>query len=695
MSTLYENYKAVIHHLLKSRSVVPGFRAQFKPQEHSGPAAARSLNAAFLIAQTALRLSYPARGYLESMGGDRTWGRTARAYLLALDAVERELQEADQQDAWLGKAMEDLRAHLVGGADLPNPRTMEKYYRVFFPEGVGLGPWQEPSAPDSVRSLRDRRTVTVGMLNPDPVREPLREILFTSNVLLTLPLNGGREENLSPSLLDGLRRVEGEEQVHWYDHPVPMGTALDRNEVVYGLRGFQNAVRFEAARALSADGSRARVLLSVSTTHEGLRPMARPYLQEALTGAGGLEDLEIYAATQKEVEELLEGVLLPAARKYLPGREGGTLVSVLGVDGEYGRHYSFLKAVAALFAVLLFPEVRGTYKFDLDQVFPQEELVRETGRSAFEHLCAPLWGAEGVDGGGCPVHLGMLAGSLVNASDMGAGLHTPDVRWPTGGPAGDQWVFASVLPQVLSTEAEMATRYGSGEPDGKATCLQRVHVTGGTTGILVKALRRYRPFTPGWIGRAEDQAYLMSVLFPEEGPALRYVHADGLTMRHDKDLFAAEAMEAARTGKRVGDLVRILAFSSYARALPWDLPLIKSAMDPFSGCFISRLPVTVAWLRLGLGAASLFSEGTEVSDREGEEFVRMGAARLGEAMKSLGDEDSVRAMVAEERAGWDLYYDVLDALEDGLEKGDPFARTMRARARELVEGWRIRTESGV
>jgi hypothetical protein len=69
------------------------------------------------------------------------------------------------------------------------------------------------------------------------------------------------------------------------------------------------------------------------------------------------------------------------------------------------------------------------------------------------------------------------------------------------------------------------------------------------------------------VGRAEDQAYLMSVLGDDAvaiGPRLAYVHAAGLLMRHDKEAFAGEAIAAAQIGRLVGDDVRILLFSAYA-----------------------------------------------------------------------------------------------------------------------------------
>ncbi len=126
-------------------------------------------------------------------------------------------------------------------------------------------------------------------------------------------------------------------------------------------------------------------------------------------------------------------------------------------------------------------------------------------------------------------------------------------------------MFFSALPQAISTRAEMMERYDGPAIDGVGRALERIHVTGGTNGIRVDALRRHRPFTPTFVGRAEDQAYILSTL-GRPGPRLAYAHAAGLIMRHDKDAFAGEAIAAAHVGKLIGDDVRILVFSAYADA---------------------------------------------------------------------------------------------------------------------------------
>lgn len=326
-------------------------------------------------------------------------------------------------------------------------------------------------------------------------------------------------------------------------------------------------------------------------------------------------------------------------------------------------------------------EIKATFKIDLDQVFPQTELIEQTGASAFEYFQTLLWGASGQDSKGKPIEMGMIAGALVNQRDIHKGLFTPDVTFPDRELQPDEYVFFSKLPQALSTCAEMMTRYQPGAiPDGHTTCLQRIHVTGGTNGILVDSLRRFQPFTPSFIGRAEDQAYLLSTISRPD--RLGYVHAPGLIMRHDKEGFAQEAIAMAEVGKQISDYLRVLIFSAYAEALSQDVREIKNIIDPFTGCFISKLPITITLLRFALKVATLFNEG---NPREAIEFIHIGIPQLQEGLDfTKGRPNSLQQAYQRERQGWHLFYDSLAAVEQGLQAGEAWALSLQTVARQIV-----------
>lgn len=657
----------------------------FDPDASGRVSVARSLNAAFLMALSGNGhpLAGQARDFLNSVNDRDDMGRLASFLRDGLELMEREVDGVITRDPDWGERLARVRAGLERHSS--SDEDLRLVWQILFPEGLGC-------LDDRARSVKDlcqRRGVRVSSVHPDPVTDPAGEVLFTANALLTLPHPGS---DFDPPDMDAgfrkrLEEVAASGQRYWYDHPIPLGIDLDRNEVVYGLRGLASMLAHETDRRPEIKGRKLACLLSVSVTHDGLQELGREYLTRIVGRVDGLEGLEIHVFTEDETSRLKNEILFPAAKYYFPEKDITALDEIFGVDGEYGRHYSFLKAAAAWWRVMIDGRVKATFKIDLDQVFPGPELVAQTGASVFEHLSTPLWGAKGRDSAGQEIELGLLAGALVNQSDFDRGLFTPDVPWPDRKPAGDETVFFSALPQALSTEAEMMTRY-DGDPDGLTTCLQRVHVTGGTTGALVESLRRHRPFTPTFIGRAEDQAYLLSVLF-ERSPRLRYLHQAGLIMRHDKAQLIPEAIAQAQLGKTIGDYIRILWFSYYARALPWPLEDIKAAIDPFTGCFVSRLPVCLVYLRLTLKAAALFAQKQTDSDTHAVDLLEQGSRRLGDILRIIEDDGALTGPYQREKEGWNLYYDLLDCIETGLKENDPFALELGKRA------WKLKNDSRI
>ena len=642
----------------------------------------QNLNAAFLILLAGE--SHPdfpeAQAYLDKLAALPELSDWAKFYRQGLELIAAEIEQGCQQDAGLKARFQQAEAALAQ-SPTDEGAIADTIWSVLFPEGTGI--WGHEA--DHITQLRAKRTVTISELTPNPIQNPSKQILFTSNALLTTPLASADLSGFDADFTAGLAEAAEESQLYWYDHPIPVGVAAESNEILYGLKHLNAAVEFERQRQPEIT-DKVNCVLSVSVTHKRLQTLGKSYLKQVLAASEPLEQLNIFAFTEADTDALTEQVLLPIMQHCCPTEEAADLLSVFGVDGRYGRHYSFLKAIAPLWNVLVDPEIQGTFKIDLDQVFPQVELVEQTGASAFEHLKTPLWGAKGQDSEGQPIELGMIAGALVNQKDIHQGVFTPDVKFPKGGLKPDEYVFFSKLPQALSTEAEMMTRYEAGEvPDGIQTCLQRIHVTGGTNGVLVDTLRRFQTFTPSFIGRAEDQAYILSAL--NQSDRLGYAHASGLIMRHDKEGFAQEAIAMAKVGKQIGDYIRILMFSAYAQALPQAMGQIKAMTEPFTGCFISQLPKTVALLRFTLKVATLFHEG---KSQEALEFIRTGVPQLAEALAFMqGDPSDLAKIYERELQGWQLFYEGLTGVEKALQAGEEWALTVQKAAQQIVADCRV------
>ncbi len=570
-----------------------------------------------------------------------------------------------------------------------NFKILESLRNVFFPEGAGLDDPDNRSK--KIEELRQKRRICIEKFNPGPIKDPVREMIFTSNMLLTVPLTENEDDwHLNGSLKSRIKQAMQEKQKYWYDHPIPLGIAPEKNEVLYGLQGLEEMLQFEIEQNSLPDDARLTVILSASTTHNGIHPLVKDYFEYLLEEAEPLPHINLYIFSEDDTARILDEVLIPIAKHFGMTDSTEALKEVFGVDGEYGRHYSFLKAITALWQVFINPEIKATFKIDLDQVFPQQELLEQGGYSALQHFTTSLWGASGRDEQGRKVELSMIAGTLVNHNDIEKSLFFPDVTFPAGGKlSADGLIFHSPLPQAQSTEAEMMARYDDKNLEGKNEVIQRVHVTGGTNGILIKALRRHRPFTPTIIGRAEDQAYLLSVLFSEQ-PALRYLHKPGLIMRHDKHIFAGEAISAAAAGKRIGDYIRILLFSYYGKALPWSMEKTKDMINPFTGCFMSSIPITIVYLRFTFEILAKVKQG---SIEQAIEFALSGAQRLGRMLDwLLQNENPIQKIYEQEKAGWNLYYDVLDAAERTLRQKDQFVIEMQEKVKRIIRDSFINTQ---
>lgn len=695
---MIERFEAILNRLFGSKNTDSSFTIfdpenQFKFDAAGKAEIAQSLNASFLILLAGKNhpLHEKAKTFLSNIEKFPEWEQVVRFYLKGIESIHAEIETVANRDSRFSKNLDELFEWVSNDDHLKNHKeSIERVWAVFFPEAVGLkSGWSEQAT-----ELRNKRIVTITELNPTPIFDPLSQIIFTSNVLLTLPnsFKSIDESRLSEEIKIHLRKAMQEPQLYWFDHPIQLCSAPEQNEVLYGLRELDNTIGFEKSLGNVSADSRLTCILSISVTHRGLEPIAGSCLAADFTHAGGFDHLDVYAFAEADARNMVKDILSPAADHYLNAKEAGQLLEVIGVDGEYGRHYSFLKAIAALWQVLVQPEIKATFKIDLDQVFPQKELLEQTGATAFEHFKTDLWGARGVDAQGSEVDLGMIAGALVNEKDIDKSIYTPDVGIPDRPLSADEYIFFSQLPQALSTEAEMTTRYNTGQLDGKKRCIQRIHITGGTNGILIDRLFRYRPFTPSFIGRAEDQAYILSVL-SKTGARLAYLHKDGLIMRHDKEAFAQEAIKAAQTGKIIGDYLRTIYFSAYGRIISEDISIAKDILDPFTGCFISRIPITVVFLRFALKAASIFASGfASGEDSQGVDYITDGAPRLLEALEFMRDDNErMKQQFEKETKAWHLYYDTLSALQKALAAKDAFAVSLKDKAEKIVKDCRLDT----
>jgi len=160
-------------------------------------------------------------------------------------------------------------------------------------------------------------------------------------------------------------------------------------------------------------------------------------------------------------------------------------------------------------------------------------------------------------------------------------------------------------------------------------------------------------------------------------------------MRHDKQIFADEAISAAAIGKKIGDYIRILLFSYYGKALPWPTEKTKELIDPFTGCFMTQFPLTIIYLRF---AFEILARLNKDDNERAVEFASSGAERLGGLLEwLLKDENPMQGIYEHEKAGWDLYYDILDRAELAVNQKDQFVLQMQERIQGIIKDTFITT----
>ncbi|MEN8263000.1 MAG: hypothetical protein ABFR82_06015 [Nitrospirota bacterium] len=435
-----EKLETIFRHLT-GPAIAPDIRLPDDPStaEENRTEITRSLNASFLISLSGS--SHPlyksASQYLDTFESLPEWKDAVHFYREGINHILNETSHLYYSDADFSGTLDALCEQVAAPGNSPDQNeTVEEFHRLFFPEGVSLSEKRE----EMTDKLRQKRTVKIKTLNPSPVTDPAKEVLITSNVLVTIPAPSMDIEdiNVEKALRQTLKRVIQEEQLYWYDHPVPIGVEPGHNEVLYGLQGLDDAVEFDKQRGTVDRNARVTCVLSVSVTHKGLQGLVKNYLEDELRREKNIRHLDLYVFSESDTLRLIDGILIPLCEKYSCMKDSSLLYDVVGVDGEYGRHYSFLKAVAAFWQVYINSDIKGTFKIDLDQVFPQKELTEQSGLSAFEHFRTPLWGAEGTDSDGNAVKLGMIAGALVNQEDIANSLFTPDVRFPPDQPENSE-----------------------------------------------------------------------------------------------------------------------------------------------------------------------------------------------------------------------------------------------------------------
>lgn len=107
------------------------------------------------------------------------------------------------------------------------------------------------------------------------------------------------------------------------------------------------------------------------------------------------------------------------------------------------------------------------------------------------------------------------------------------------------------------------------------------------------------------------------------------------------------------------------------------------------------MPLTVTHLRFALQVATLFKSDDREGRKRGYELIQIGVSRLKALVHKLYSQPDVLINeYRQERSSWNLFYDILDKLEENLEEKEAFAVGLRRRALACVNACRMNLGSG-
>ena len=145
-------------------------------------------------------------------------------------------------------------------------------------------------------------------------------------------------------------------------------------------------------------------------------------------------------------------------------------------------------------------------------------------------------------------------------------------------------------------------------------------------------------------------------------------------------IFPAMSMaEEESDQEKIKTLDEVVVTATKTEETRKDVPNSVILYDEYD---LEDLPSTSIGELLAIGDGQARAEALDLMKMAAERLDPL-IGRLRETPLALTDE------LAEQRAGWDLFYDVLSALEKALGEGDPKAFALRDAARRVVQACRI------
>jgi hypothetical protein len=161
--------------------------AMFRHSYNSDSAIALNLSACFLIilSGNSHPSYYEAVTYMNNLASDDSWADAVRFFKQGIDLILSEVSELCSHDKEAHETITSLSAWISSPGIKDKARTADKVREFFSPESAGL----LDNCNEKIASLREKRQIRITKLNSSPIQQPAEEILFTSNILITVPVS--------------------------------------------------------------------------------------------------------------------------------------------------------------------------------------------------------------------------------------------------------------------------------------------------------------------------------------------------------------------------------------------------------------------------------------------------------------------------------------------------------------------------
>lgn len=446
------------------------------------------------------------------------------------------------------------------------------------------------------------------------------------------------------NLIQEYKKIENNpgERIGVYDHPVEIFCEKKEHELLNFLEEFDNDISFEKTKNVFNKNYKVPVIISISTTHKNLELIVSKWVRFEIKNLN-LKNLNIFIL-DNEVIEQLKKELFKNQNKF----------ELFTVEGNYSNHFNALKYMQLIFEKGF--NIKAGFKLDTDEGINSENLYSVTSRTWFQTLCNKSIGNIAKAGNGKKFKLSFIIGEYVNNIDiMKTGyknaLFESDVKPPST--YNNNMIFFNKgfahakATSIYNKFSKYKFEKNNSEFDSNS--ISHPVVKGGGYGIENSGLKKYTPFCPSFITRAEDQAFYYSGF----SKGIRGIFIETLRITHYKEKYS-HSEEKTTFDRLIEDIHRLILFSEIGKFLN-----NKNYLDPLPGVFISNMAFCQSFITIVYNTFLLILKNQY---ENGEYLLYNGVERLLYLHKFL-QTNNIKNIYKKEEMHWQDFVKTVEKLD--------------------------------